>query len=64
MVDRTLFLNMVRSLFNINGDRLPELTQDEQREFVRDPARYFINRADKPQIDAIYREVMRRQVDA
>jgi hypothetical protein len=59
-MDQPLFTNMVRSLFNIDGYQLPELTSDQQREFVRDPVRYFI-RTDKAQQDAIFSEVAKRQ---
>ncbi len=54
------FLNRARCLFNIDGDLLPELTDEEQWIFVRDPVRYFI-RADKRQGDAIWREIEKRQ---
>lgn len=54
---------MVRSLFNIDGYLLPELTSEQQREFIGDPVRYFI-RTDKAQQDAIWREVAKRQVMA
>ncbi len=60
-VDQHRFTNMVRSLFNIDGYLLPELTAEHQREFLRDPVRYFMG-TDKAQQDAIYREVMKRQV--
>jgi hypothetical protein len=59
--EQRLFTNMVRSLFNIDGYLLPELTDEHQREFVRDPVRYYMN-TDKAQQDAIFREVMKRQV--
>lgn len=59
-VPQHLFTNMVRSLFNIDGYLLPELSGEHQREFVRDPARYFMG-TDKAQQDAIFREVMKRQ---
>ncbi len=62
-MEKPEFLNRVRSLFNIDGYQLPELTSDQQREFVRDPVRYFI-RTDKAQSDAIWREVEKRQVIA
>lgn len=61
--DQHQFTNMLRSLFNIDGYLLPELTSEQQREFIRDPVRYFI-RTDKPQQDAIWREVAKRQVMA
>jgi hypothetical protein len=54
------FTNALRSLFNIDGYLLPELTDEQQREFVRDPVRYLI-RTDKAQQDAIWREVSKRQ---
>lgn len=54
------FTNMVRSLFNIDGYLLPELTTEHQREFVREPVRYFMG-TDKSQQDAIFREVLKRQ---
>ena len=54
------FHNRIRSLFNIDGHLLPELTQEQQREFVSDPVRYFI-RTDKIQSDAIWREIEKRQ---
>lgn len=60
-VDQRLFTNMVRSLFNIDGYLLPELTGKHQREFLRDPVRYFMG-TDKAQQNAIFREVMKRQM--
>lgn len=59
-MDQRSFTNAVRSLFNIDGYLLPELTAEQQTAFVRDPVRYFIS-ADKAQSDAIYREVCKRQ---
>ena len=53
-------LNCIRSLFNIDGYLLPELSDDQQREFVRDPVRYFM-RTDNAQQTAIFREVAKRQ---
>jgi hypothetical protein len=55
-----LFINRVRSLFNIDGDLLPELTPEQQLEFVRNPPRYFIN-TDMSQSRAIWREIEKRQ---
>jgi hypothetical protein len=60
MIDQRLFTNCVRSLFNIDGYQLPELTSEQQGQFVRDPVRYFIG-TDKQQQDAIFREVAKRQ---
>jgi len=59
-VSQRQFTNMVRSLFNIDGYLLPELTAEHQAQFLRDPVRYFIG-TDKVQQDAIFREVMKRQ---
>jgi len=61
VIDQQTLLNCIRSLFNIDGYLLPELTREEQREFVSDPVRYFI-RTDNAQQTAIYREVAKRQV--
>ncbi len=55
------FINRVRSLYNINAHLLPELSDSDWIEYRDDPARYFINRADKRQAEAIFREVERRQ---
>jgi hypothetical protein len=60
MIDQRLLLNCIRSLFNIDGHLLPELTSEQQFEFLRNPVRYFIG-ADKVQQDAIWREVAKRQ---
>lgn len=54
------FRNRLRSLFNIDGPLLPELTTQQQRQFEDDPVRYFM-RADREQSDAIWREVEKRQ---
>jgi hypothetical protein len=62
-MDKAIFLNCVRSLFNIDGFLLPELTSEQQGQFIRDPVRYFIG-TDKAQQDAIWREVSKRQVMA
>jgi hypothetical protein len=56
------FINRIRSLSNIEGFQLPELTNDEQRRFVRDPLRYLLD-ADEAQSDAIMREIENRQKD-
>jgi hypothetical protein len=60
-LDMRAFLNRVRSLFNIGHHLLPELTERDWQEFRDDPPRYFINRADLPQLMAIWREVEKRQ---
>jgi hypothetical protein len=59
-MERSEFLNRLRSLYNIDGYLLPELTFEQRREFLRDPARYFIN-TDRVQTEAIWREVEKRQ---
>ena len=60
MSESARFLNRLRSLHNIDGDLLPELSKDEQREFVRGPVVYFL-RADDAQAQAIWREIEKRQ---
>lgn len=60
MIDQTTFTNMLRSLFNIDFNQLPELTGRNQHDFFRDPVRYFIG-TDETQKGAIFREVMKRQ---
>ncbi len=60
MIDQPAFTNMVRSLFNIDGDELPELTRNQRHDFICDPARYFMRAPDAHQ-DAIFREVAKRQ---
>ena len=59
-MDRAEFLNRLRSLHNIDGFLLPELSREQQSDFLRDPVRYFMG-ADKAQSDAIWREVEKRQ---
>ena len=54
------FINRLRSLFNIDGYKLPELSWRQQHNFVCDPVRYFIQ-ADDEQQAAIWREVEKRQ---
>ena len=60
LMEKRSFINRIRSLFNIDGYTLPELTREQQSEFLRDPVRYFLN-ADEAQSDAIMREVENRQ---
>lgn len=55
------FINRLRSLFNIDGYLLPELTSEQQAEFLANPVRYFMG-ADDRQADAIWREIERRQL--
>lgn len=54
------FINRVRSLYNIDRVKLPELSDEQWLEFRDDPPRYLI-RTDKDQADAIMREVEKRQ---
>ena len=60
MTNLSAFLNMTRSLYNIDWHRLPELDRQQWYEFRDDPPKYFIN-TDYAQQKAIYREVMKRQ---
>ena len=62
-MDTHSFQNRIRSLSNIDGYLLPELSQDEQAAFLRDPVGFFL-RANDAQADAIFREVERRQTRA
>jgi len=55
------FLNRIRSLYNIDRHLLPELTNAQWVEFRDNPPRYLIH-TDKRQVDAIMREVEKRQV--
>ena len=54
------FENRLRSLYNIDADRIPELTPAQWTRFRDDPPRY-LTRADDEQAAAIWREVERRQ---
>jgi hypothetical protein len=58
------FKNRIASLYNIDHDRLPELSERDWTQFRDDPPRYLINLADKRQSEAIMREVERRQQPA
>lgn len=60
MIDQPAFLNMLRSLHNIDGYQLPELTWGQQLDFVQNPVRFFMQAEDELQ-DAIWREVTKRQ---
>lgn len=62
MIDqRHAFINRLRSLWNIDGYLLADaLTEEQQREFMRDPPRYLMG-ADRQQAEAIWREVEKRQ---
>jgi hypothetical protein len=54
------FINRIRSLFNIDGYRLPELTREQQSQFLGDPVRFILT-ADEAASDAVMREVESRQ---
>lgn len=60
MLTLSEFLNCVRSLYNINANKLPELTHQQWCEFRDNPPRYFIN-TDYAQQRAIVREINARQ---
>lgn len=59
-MEQAAFLNMLRSLHNIDGCQLPELTWGQQIDFVQAPVKYFIKAEDDQQA-AIFREIMKRQ---
>ena len=61
-IDKAEFIDRIRSLYNIDGDLLPELTPEQQLAFVSDPVRYFIYAGDTHSA-AIWREVEKRQED-
>jgi hypothetical protein len=54
------FINRLRSLYNIDGHLLPELSSQQQLAFLRAPVTYFLE-TDETQSDAIMREIERRQ---
>ena len=58
---RLAFVDRLRSLYFIDGADLPELTEMQRADFMRDPVRYLRNRADKAQSIAIWREIEKRQ---
>ena len=57
------FINRIRSLYNIDGHLLGELSSREQLAFLRDPVTYFLQ-SDETQSDAIMREIENRQASA
>ncbi len=59
-MEKLALMNRIRSLFNIDGDLLPELTREQQAVFLADPVRFFLN-ASEAQSDAIMREIQARQ---
>jgi len=59
-MEKRAFINQIRSLYNIDGDLLPELTREQQSKFLADPVRYFLD-ANEAQTDAIMREIEVRQ---
>jgi hypothetical protein len=54
------FINRIRSLYNIDGHLLSELSSQQQLAFLRAPVTYFLE-TDEAQSDAIMREIERRQ---
>jgi hypothetical protein len=62
-MEKRAFTNRIRSLYNIDSDLLPELTREQQSDFLADPVRYFLD-ADEAQSDAIMREIEARQSTA
>jgi hypothetical protein len=59
-VEKRAFINRIRSLYNIDGDQLPELAVEQQSKFLADPVRFLLN-ANDAQSDAIMREIEGRQ---
>ena len=59
-MEKRTFANLIRSLFNIDSDLLPELKREEQSAFLRNPVQFFLDATDA-QSDAIMREVQARQ---
>jgi hypothetical protein len=59
-MQKRAFINRIQSLFNIDSYLLPELSTQQQLEFVRDPVRYFL-KAGEDHSDAIMREIEARQ---
>jgi hypothetical protein len=59
-MEKRAFINRIRSLHNIEGDLLPELTREQQSKFLADPVRFFLD-ASEAQSDAIMREIEVRQ---
>lgn len=57
------FLNRLLSLYNIDADRLPELSQAEWPKFRDDPVHFLIRLATENQRTAIWREIEARQLD-
>ena len=55
------FLNRLLSLYNIDADRLPELSRAEWPKFRDDPVRFLIRQATEGQQTAIWREIEARQ---
>lgn len=56
----SLFINRIKSLWNIDRHLLPELSDEQWVEFRDDAVRYF-TRTDWVQQQAIWREIERRQ---
>jgi hypothetical protein len=60
-MEKRTFINRIRSLYSIDGDRLPELTREQQATFLANPVRFLLE-ANEAQSDAIMREVEARQI--
>ena len=58
---KALFLNRVRSLFNIDGYCLPELDKYDWAAFRADPPKFFM-RCENSKAEAIWREVEKRSI--
>jgi hypothetical protein len=59
-MNQALFLNMLKSLSNIDRHNLPELSQPEWLDFRTDAVRFFVFASEAIQT-AIFREVMKSQ---
>ena len=60
MIDQATFTNMLRSMFNIDGYQLPEMSKPEQATFITDPAHFFMAASDEHQ-DLIFKQIAKRQ---
>lgn len=60
MTEQRAFMNRLRSLWNIDHDRLPEFTQAQWAKF-RDGPHRFLAEADDPTAAAIWRAIEERQ---
>ena len=58
--DQSRFFNMLRSLFNIERELVPEFSDSDWHKFEHDKL-WFLIRADDTKATAIFREIIRRQ---